>query len=253
MQRDLALISYKKINHKSSSSNSDMSLPFTFPSDSNNFLKPKSKNCLNLSADRRPPEINTHIVSPRNQPNFIITPKDFCEKAPIDVRPHTTKYSQKHFDLENKAKKDWEDIKVPINPSAVVKMFSNKLTDFEKVEIVKYTNIYFIGNGSKPNLKEFDDESGDYVVYIHDHIHYRYEIISVLGKGSFGQVIEVYDHATTKTLAMKIIKNHRDFYEQAQVEISMLKSLKENDRDASSNIVHYEENFVFRNHIVRLT
>jgi dual specificity tyrosine-phosphorylation-regulated kinase 2/3/4 len=34
----------------------------------------------------------------------------------------------------------------------------------------------------------FDDERGDYVILMHDHVSYRYEVIMVLGKGSFGQV-----------------------------------------------------------------
>jgi dual specificity tyrosine-phosphorylation-regulated kinase 2/3/4 len=32
----------------------------------------------------------------------------------------------------------------------------------------------------------FDDERGDYNVVIKDHIAYRFEVISFLGKGSFG-------------------------------------------------------------------
>lgn len=34
----------------------------------------------------------------------------------------------------------------------------------------------------------FDDERGDYKPYVHDHLAYQFEIISILGKGSFGQV-----------------------------------------------------------------
>ena len=167
------------------------------------------------------------------------------------MRPHTTKYSKKHFNLNQTKKNSWEDLNLPINPSYVIKMFSHKLPDWEKEEIIKFTNIYFIGNAIKPKIKEFDDKNGDYNIYIKDHIGFRYEIIASLGKGSFGQVIEVYDHANNRTLAMKIIKNHRHYYEQALLEIDILKLLKENDRDCSSNIVHFEENFIFRGHIVK--
>jgi len=42
-----------------------------------------------------------------------------------------------------------------------------------------------------------------------DHIAYRYEIIELLGKGSFGQVIRAYDHKTKQYVAVKIIRNKK--------------------------------------------
>jgi len=42
-----------------------------------------------------------------------------------------------------------------------------------------------------------------------DHIGYRYEILELLGKGSFGQVIRAYDHKTQQYAAVKIIRNKK--------------------------------------------
>ena len=245
-------ISHRRVSPRYEPAEPEASQPFSFPSDLGSKLKPK-KIGLNLSVDRKPPQINTHLASPRIQPSFIITPSEIDEKSATQIRPHTTKFSKKHFDLEMVKKRSWDELQLPINPSAVIKLFSHKLSDWDREEIIKFTNIYFIGNAIRPNSKELDDENGDYEIYINDHISFRYEIIAVLGKGSFGQVIEVHDHATGRALAMKIIKNHRNFYEQAQIEIDILKQIKDNDRDSISNIVQFEENFVFRGHMVSST
>ena len=41
---------------------------------------------------------------------------------------------------------------------------------------------------------------------LHDHVAFRYEILEVIGKGSFGQVIRALDHKTGQQVAIKIIR-----------------------------------------------
>ena len=41
---------------------------------------------------------------------------------------------------------------------------------------------------------------------MHDHVAFRYEILEVIGKGSFGQVIRALDHKTGQQVAIKIIR-----------------------------------------------
>ena len=71
----------------------------------------------------------------------------------------------------------------------------------------------------------FDDERGDYKPYVHDHLAYRYEIISILGKGSFGQVLKCFDYKHQVLRAVKIIRNKSRFHHQAKMELKILHHL----------------------------
>ncbi|CAG9312762.1 unnamed protein product [Blepharisma stoltei] len=144
----------------------------------------------------------------------------------------------------------------PISPKIALTEFFEDLTDKEKSEILEYPEVYFI---AKKDCRDdpppftfndgYDDNKGDYCLYKGDHIAYRYEIHSILGKGSFGQVCLCFDHKRKENVAIKIIKNKKRFHFQASFEIRILQSLLENDPDDKRNIVRIKNYFLFRNHI----
>ncbi|CAO1308367.1 unnamed protein product [Diamesa hyperborea] len=131
----------------------------------------------------------------------------------------------------------------------------NKLTPFEHHEIYKYSQIYFIGANAKkrsgigPNNSDYDNEQGSYIHIPHDHVAYRYEVLKVIGKGSFGQVVKAYDHKTREHVALKMVRNEKRFHRQAQEEIRILQHLRKQDKDNTMNIIHMYDYFVFRNHM----
>lgn len=111
------------------------------------------------------------------------------------------------------------------------------LNIYERGEIIDYNDIYFCGtqnaqkvvgdlNTEVPNFG-YDDERGDYTIVTGDHLAFRYEIIDVLGKGSFGQVVRCIDHKTGSLVAVKIIRNKKRFHQQALVEVNILQKLRE--------------------------
>ena len=97
------------------------------------------------------------------------------------------------------------------------KIISDKfLTEFEKTEIDEHEQIYFMCENTvklKPSKSErlvnngFDDEEGYYKIQKGDHIAYRYQLIEIIGKGAFGQVIKCLDHKHKELVAIKLVKN----------------------------------------------
>lgn len=147
--------------------------------------------------------------------------------------------------------------RVSITPETAMKQYMHKLSSFEHHEIFSYSSIYFVGQNAKkkqgvvggPGNSGYDDENGSYYHTPHDHIAYRYEVLKVIGKGSFGQVVKAYDHKLHQHVALKMVRNEKRFHRQAQEEIRILEHLRKQDKDNTMNVIHTFENFNFRNHI----
>lgn len=133
------------------------------------------------------------------------------------------------------------------------------LNIFEKGEIIDFKEIYFTGTDkAKKHVGDlhasaanfgYDDDRGDYNIVLGDHLAYRYEVVDVLGKGSFGQVVRCIDHKTGGLVAVKIIRNKKRFHQQALVEVNLLSKLKEWDPQRKHSVVNFTQSFYFRGHL----
>jgi len=117
---------------------------------------------------------------------------------------------------------------------AFIKTHFDSLSLYERREILDYQSIWYSGQNGKKNQATpesttnnhgYDDERGDYIHIHGDHLAYRYEIMCLLGKGSFGQVLQCRDHKTGQCVAIKIIRNKKRFHHQALVEVKILENL----------------------------
>ncbi|XP_052056189.1 dual specificity tyrosine-phosphorylation-regulated kinase 3 isoform X3 [Apodemus sylvaticus] len=146
---------------------------------------------------------------------------------------------------------------LPLTPEQALKQYKHHLTAYEKMEITSYPEIYFVGPNAKkrqgviggPNNGGYDDADGAYIHVPRDHLAYRYEVLKIIGKGSFGQVARVYDHKLRQYVALKMVRNEKRFHRQAAEEIRILEHLKKQDKTGSMNVIHMLESFTFRNHV----
>ena len=76
----------------------------------------------------------------------------------------------------------------------------------------------------------------------------RYRVRSLLGEGTFGKVLQVDDLLTSKTVALKIIKNVKKYREAAKLEVNVLNKLGEYDPEDRSLCVRMLDYFDYHGH-----
>lgn len=229
---------------------------------------------------RMPPKKPRHFVSPRAQPNdsvpkmsqttssrsLIRNMRTNRMKETVESYAGTSNFSFNsssasalHGSLRRDPSSSRRLIKArqfPMNSVAALKIFKGDLTEFEQREILEYKEVYFLSslqfkrqaNASLPN-SGFDDERSDYLLATGDQLDYRYEVLELLGKGSFGQVVSCIDHKLKSKLAVKVIRNKTRFHKQALIEAKILDVLKQEDPESKKHIVRMNSYFLFRNHL----
>lgn len=137
-------------------------------------------------------------------------------------------------------------------------MYGPALNAYEEREMQAYDTFWYCGQHARkrvPSLDHpednfgYDDERGDYRAVHRDHLAYRYEVVDLLGSGSFGQVLRCKDHKTGAWVAVKLIRNKQRLHQQALIEIDILGRLAEWDPKQKHNVVHMSHSFHFRSHL----
>ncbi|KAL5986105.1 CAAX prenyl protease 1 [Asimina triloba] len=82
-------------------------------------------------------------------------------------------------------------------------------------------------NGSPPWRN--DDKDGHYIFAIGENLTPRYKILSKMGEGTFGQVVECWDMEKKESVAIKIVRSIQKYREAAMIEIDVLQKLAKND------------------------
>ena len=139
---------------------------------------------------------------------------------------------------------------LPLSPAELLASRRDDLAPYEQSEVLAFERVYFLGNpAAKRPAAEFDTEKGDYQLRTGEHLAYRYEVISLLGKGSFGVVAKCFDHKRHEHVAIKIIKSKKIFHQQGAVEVKVLQTLRDHNKDCAVPVVTVKASFVFRKHL----
>lgn len=162
-----------------------------------------------------------------------------------------------------------QQMRIPhaLSPTTVLRSHGTNMTPAQREEVRNYPRVYFLGitqaqrdlqlggfragsslHRSSALIAEtgkaqtegsgYDRVDGNYTATVGDHLRYRYEIMQLLGRGSFGEVYRCRDHKSGVDVAVKIIKSGPAFQAQADKERDVLQSLLIND-DTSMNGVSY--------------
>lgn len=174
-------------------------------------------------------------------------------------RPADSAFSKVSPDIATQQKKEFK-IEFPLSMHDVIDHLKWFLHPFEITEISNYHRVYFFpvlewkcpGGMELPKgtwNANFDNDAGEYLFNIWDHIAYWYEIISKLGKGSFGVCVKCFDHKEKKYIAMKIVKNKKKLQKQGIIEVKILETLRDSDPEDKNFIVRVKESFNFWSHL----
>ncbi|WVF67252.1 hypothetical protein IAT40_002000 [Kwoniella sp. CBS 6097] len=151
----------------------------------------------------------------------------------------------------------------PVSQRVFMTQYVSMMADVERKELFDVSEVYYsplpkrITRPAQPGgavyNHGYDDERGDYIVVEGDHLCFRYEVVGILGKGSFGQVVQCRDHKTGGSVAVKIIRNKKRFHTQALVEVKILEQLVEWDPEDKHFMVRMTDSFSFRGHLCIVT
>ena len=147
-------------------------------------------------------------------------------------------------------KNDYKSMhRLPMPGTQALLLNKDYLTEAEKKEIIKYEQVYFFGHQVKKLSEDFCDNNGAYKAVIGDHLGFRYEILELIGKGTFGQVYKCYDYKREIFVAIKILRKNSKIRKQGEQEIKNLESINEKDLDDSKCLVKMLQCFEYRSHL----
>ncbi|BDA46929.1 Serine/threonine-protein kinase AFC2 [Coccomyxa sp. Obi] len=110
------------------------------------------------------------------------------------------------------------------------------------------TSAFVVPDRPSPPFRE-DDKDGHFVYELGDNLTSRYKILSKMGEGTFGRVLECWDRKNKEYVAIKIVRNVQKYRDAAMIELEVLNTLEKNDAEGRWHCVNLLEWFDYRGHV----
>ena len=158
----------------------------------------------------------------------------------INKIPESARIFNNNQEILNRSPKKFQG---PLTNLNVLENFKHYLTERELIEILSFPEVYYIREILNLNKKDF---YSSFIFRKDDHISYRYQMIQIIGEGSFGFVIKCFDHKNKENVAIKLIRDLKKIHDQILLEKDFL-NISQNDGGFDKyHIIKYKENFIFR-------
>ncbi|XP_075927227.1 dual specificity tyrosine-phosphorylation-regulated kinase 2-like [Petromyzon marinus] len=136
-------------------------------------------------------------------------------------------------------------------PQEILDKFQHRMTAQECQEIMKFNEVFYFKIRSEHNGTRndgYDDVNDHYIPITDEHVVYRFQVLNVVGTGSFGQVLRCLDHKTKREVAIKVLElTSSETIEECEMEVQILNALQSEDEE-NNYIIRLFEFLMFRNH-----
>ncbi|KAM0714058.1 hypothetical protein Q7P37_011022 [Cladosporium fusiforme] len=102
------------------------------------------------------------------------------------------------------------------------------------------------------NHDKIDDEDGHYIVQEGSSIGNRYNLVNLLGQGTFGKVVRARD-SKNREFAVKIIRAVPKYRDASRIELRVLQTLRQADSENRNRCIQLMDCFDWRGHICIVT
>lgn len=175
----------------------------------------------------------------QNQKTIVSQPRSPPREPPVSARPAPRKNQSR--------RRSPPKYNGPIDPNYFLNTYPDYLTDLEKTEILQYKEIYYVRQ-YPVTKKTYDAIVPQHFQYVSkEHIDFRFQMLQVVGKGSFGGVIKCADFKNNgKIVAVKFLRDNKKHHDQIVIENDFLEKLQHDNGPERHHIIKTYETFSYR-------